>query len=337
MMRVAKPRNARSKRAMDSRAPQLVEHTKKALVIRASTGGQLVQNAMTDLSAYKKPDVKKFSKKNEVHPFDDTTTLEFFSQKNDASLLLVGSNTKKRPNTLTWIRTFNYQILDMIELQILNYKSIEEFKQLTINIGMKPLFNFSGPIFDTHAHYQQVKSIFLDFFRGSQVPMLDLAGIQYIISVCAGGDGNVSVYSEDTSNLPPIHFRVYKIKTYKSKIQTKVPRVELEEIGPRFDFKIGRVRDADPDVLKQALKRPKELEPKQKKNIETDLVGDKIATIHVGKQDLMKIQTRKMKGLKKGRKPSDDDDDVMDDEEEVVLSEDDEESEKEEKPRKKRH
>lgn len=39
---------------------------------------------------------------------------------------------------------------------------------------------------------------------------------------------------------------------------------------------------------------------RQKKNIETDLVGDKLGRIHMGKQNLNNLQTRKMKGLKRG-------------------------------------
>ena len=40
---------------------------------------------------------------------------------------------------------------------------------------------------------------------------------------------------------------------------------------------------------------------KPKKNVETDLVGDKIGRIHLGKQDLSELQTRKIKGLKRNR------------------------------------
>ena len=40
---------------------------------------------------------------------------------------------------------------------------------------------------------------------------------------------------------------------------------------------------------------------KQKKNIETDMMGDKLGRIHLGKQDLSELQTRKMKGLKRSR------------------------------------
>lgn len=40
---------------------------------------------------------------------------------------------------------------------------------------------------------------------------------------------------------------------------------------------------------------------KSKKNIETDIIGDKVGRIHLGKQDLNDMQTRKMKGLKRNR------------------------------------
>ena len=43
------------------------------------------------------------------------------------------------------------------------------------------------------------------------------------------------------------------------------------------------------------------MQPKQKKNVETDIVGDKVGRIHLGRQDLGNLQTRKMKSLKRGR------------------------------------
>lgn len=39
----------------------------------------------------------------------------------------------------------------------------------------------------------------------------------------------------------------------------------------------------------------------KQKNVETDIVGDKIGRIHLGRQDLSELQTRKMKGLKRSR------------------------------------
>lgn len=37
------------------------------------------------------------------------------------------------------------------------------------------------------------------------------------------------------------------------------------------------------------------------KNVETDIVGDKIGRVHLGRQDLSELQIRKMKGLKRTR------------------------------------
>lgn len=44
---------------------------------------------------------------------------------------------------------------------------------------------------------------------------------------------------------------------------------------------------------------------KTKKNVEIDTIGDKLGRIHVGTQDLGKLQTRKMRGLKRRAGESD--------------------------------
>ena len=46
-----------------------------------------------------------------------------------------------------------------------------------------------------------------------------------------------------------------------------------------------------------------------------DIIGDKIGRIHTGKQDLNKLQTRKMKGLKTGKRGAED----MGDDEDLVV------------------
>ena len=47
---------------------------------------------------------------------------------------------------------------------------------------------------------------------------------------------------------------------------------------------------------------------KKVKNIEFDDIGDKFGRVHMGKQDLDKLQTRKMKGLKRGAADDEEDD-----------------------------
>jgi len=38
-----------------------------------------------------------FNKKNEILPFEDATKLEFFAQKNDASLFMFGNHIRRGP------------------------------------------------------------------------------------------------------------------------------------------------------------------------------------------------------------------------------------------------
>lgn len=279
---------------MDKKEPKLVENTKQALFVTGKTSTKVLHDAMVDLSALKKPDIKRFNKRNEVRPFEDAEPLEFFSEKNDTSLMVVATSSKKRKNNLTFVRTFGYKVYDMIELQIAeNYKFLSDFKNQTFAVGLKPMFSFQGGAFDTHPVYKQVKSLFLDFFRGTTTDLQDVAGLQHVISVTIQGD------FEEGEPLPNVLFRVYKLKTYKSEQGgRKLPRVELEEVGPRFDFKIGRIRTPSPEMEKEALKKAKQLESRTIKNVELDSMGDKFGTIHMGKQDLGKLQTRKMKGLK---------------------------------------
>lgn len=288
---ISKPKNARSKRAVAKMEAKLVENPKLALFVPGQTSTKILHDTMCDLMALKKPLAKKFSKKNAVRPFEDATPLEFFAEKNDTSLMVFSSHNKKRPNTLSFARFFDFKVYDMLELLIQeNYKLLQDFRKETFTLGLKPMFSFNGPVFETHPAFIHAKLLFLDFFRGDETDLQDVAGLQYVIALTAPD------VDENTPVLPLINFRVYKLKTFR--LGQKLPRVEIDEIGPRLDFRIGRRQGAAPEVEKEALRKPKQLQAKVKKNISTDFMGDKIAQIHVGKQDLDKLQTRKMKGLK---------------------------------------
>lgn len=283
-----------------------MENAKTALFVPGSTGNKALHDTMCDLMALKKPQVKKFSKKNEIRPFEDVSTLEFFSEKNDTSLMVFSSNNKKRPNTLTFARFFNHKIFDMIELSIQDdFKLLQDFKKSTFTVGLKPMFTFNGPEFDNHPVFQHVKSLFLDFYKGEETDLQDVAGLQYIIALSTG-----EIEDPNSSKLPLLHFRVYKLKSVKS--GQKLPRVEVDEIGPRLDFKIGRRITPPPEVEKEAYAKPKQLQPKEKKNVSTDFMGDKVAQVHVGNQNLDNLQTRKMKGLKAKYDQTSDDEEADD-------------------------
>jgi ribosome production factor 2 len=270
---------------------------------------------LNDLHQLRIPLAKKFTKKNAIHPFEDAASLEFFSEKNDASILVFGSSSKKRPHAITLVRTFAYKVLDMLELYLDpdSFRRLNQFKNKKCAVGLKPMLLFAGTPFENPVsdEYTMVKSFFTDFFKGEPADKVDVEGLQYIVSISARD----TVDGEESK--PSVHLRIYLIRTKRS--GQKLPRVEVEEMGPRMDFRIGRVKEADEDTMKEALRRAKTSQERPKKNISTDIVGDKIGRIHLGKQDLKELQTRKMKGLKRSRDVADEEED--EEEEDFVSDE----------------
>ncbi|KAI9247425.1 Brix domain-containing protein [Phascolomyces articulosus] len=265
-----KAKNARTKRFLKNREAKVHENPKTALIVKGSTTSQIINDALKDLYSLKRANGVLFSKKNELKPFEDESKLEFFSRKNDASLMVVGSHSKKRPHNLTFIRMFDHQVLDMYELGVENLTPLSEIKGPKCSLGIKPLMIFNGDKFDSDDTFKNLKNYFLDFFNGEVVDGVDLAGLEYVMSFTA------SPNQDD----PRIMIRSYLVQMKKS--GSKTPRVELEEMGPMMD-----------------------LVAKKEKNKARDDLGDQYGRVHVGKQDFDKIQTRKMKGLKRRRDDED--------------------------------
>ncbi|KAF7722776.1 rRNA-binding ribosome biosynthesis protein rpf2 [Apophysomyces ossiformis] len=281
---ILKPKNARSKRFLKNREAKVVENPKTTLFVRGSTTSQVVNDALKDLYALKRTNAVYFGKKNELKPFEDDEKLEFFSRKNDASLMVIGTHLKKRPHNLTFVRMFDYQTMDMFELGVEKSVPMSEIKGTKCSLGMKPLLVFNGEGFGSDETLKNIKNYFLDFFNGESTDAINVGGLEYVVSFTATPDNHILL-------------RTYLIQMKKS--GTKTPRVEMEEMGPHFDFVVRRTVAPKSDLWKAAVKVPRELKPKKVKNIDVDEMGDKVGRIHVGNQELHKIQTRKMKGLKK--------------------------------------
>lgn len=154
-------------------------------------------------------------------------------------------------------------------------------------------------------------------------------------SSSTNGIGSSTSPSIDTSaSGAKIYFRTYSLVVPPKTPARAIPSsFELHECGPAFDFTLRRRQAADATLLSHSLKRGKTQAEKNrqgksdtyKKNIETDEMGDMVGRIHVGKQDLTNLQTRKMKGLKAGKDEGDDEDDSDEELEALSGDEDDEE------------
>jgi ribosome production factor 2 len=99
----AKPKKARIQRILSKKEPQLIETTKKCIVMKGHHTSQTIVDALKDIAKLQKPNCTMLSRKNEVLPFEDANSIEFLSQKNDCSLFVMGSHSKKRPNNLVMV------------------------------------------------------------------------------------------------------------------------------------------------------------------------------------------------------------------------------------------
>ncbi|KAK1805584.1 hypothetical protein P4O66_019865, partial [Electrophorus voltai] len=330
---VVKPKTKRSKRFLQNREAKLVENAKTAMILKGGNTSETVTHALKDVYALKKPNAvlykktKCYSRKNIMRPFEDPTSLEFFSKKSDCSLFLFGSHNKKRPNNLIFGRMFDSHVLDMFELGVDRFSSLKDIKSTKCAEGTKPMLLFAGELFHTDTEYTRLRSVLTDFFRGPTVSAVRLAGLEHVLHFTAQ-DGKIYMRSYRCVCMNPAVLRpsaqlqcyarlrsyrvtdtqgnyvvscvehaVKRVKLKKSGCRT--PRVELEEIGPAFDFVLRRTHLASDDLYKTAHRQPRGLKAKKKKNISHDTFGTKYGRLHMQKQNLDKLQTRKMKGLRK--------------------------------------
>ncbi|KAF1775027.1 Brix domain [Phytophthora cactorum] len=264
---VAKPKRLKAhvQRAIKAKEPKLVENTKNLLVMRGNKTSEEVNELLRDLRMLKAPFAKFMGKKNDIHVFDD--------------------ENKKRPNNLVFGRTFDGHILDVMEFGFSNFKSINAFKCKSKKApGSKPSFVFAGDQWESVEAFMKLKNILLDTFRGTIVQSVNVKGLDHAIVCTAWKD--------------KVFFRSYSIDFKKG--DESHPRVELDEMGPRFDLEFRRTKFASADLMKVATKKPKGLAPKKIKNISRDeLTGDKLGRIHMDHQDIYSMQSRRVKALRK--------------------------------------
>lgn len=302
---MSKPKTARGQRFLA--AAQL--ESKAALIVRSTTCTQMLALAMQDLLALSSGST--LARKNDVKPFVDFKPLEFLSTKNNANILVVGAHSKKNPNMLVFARFYDQQLLDMIHFKLVDIAFKCEFEtSKTLPLGNRPLVTFHGD-FAEKPESLLAMNMLLDFFTPVAAPapvshgqtstdsgdQFDLNGISHVISC--------------TLLQSTIKIRTYTVQLLKS--GTEIPKAQAVECGPHFDFEIVKTLPANEQLLKEAMKRVK---PQKKvKNSVRDQegqgFGEKKGRVWMEGQDLAKLQTRKMKGLKRKAKDEDAEDDVQ--------------------------
>jgi hypothetical protein len=182
-----------------------------------------MKHILLDLFKIRGPETSKnFTRKTEERPFDNDASFRFLCEKNNASLFALGSDTKKRPNNLILARMFEFSVLDMFELGLSCIQTMADFHQETFAVGSRPFLVFQGDAFENHPTYQQLKSLFMDFFCSK--PLLSFMP-------SALRQGHAVVFTA----LPDGHvaFRHYRLDACGVEGRS-APGVQLTEIGPRF-------------------------------------------------------------------------------------------------------
>lgn len=224
-----------------------------------------------------------FFRKKVIRPFDNATPIESLAQKKQCSLFMFASHSKKRPNNLVIGRCFDFKVMDIFELGIEDFLAMNEFHNAKTSWGSKPLILFAGTQFEEEEDYKRLKNLLIDFFVGVPMDAIRLGGVEYCIQIVAFES--------------KLYFRCYKLKLKST--GTKYAKLELEEHGPRFTAVLRRSKLASNDLTKKALKKPIESKVKKIKNVKKSTLGTTFGRIHMTRQDYGKLQTRKVKGLKK--------------------------------------
>ncbi|KPM04588.1 ribosome production factor 2-like protein [Sarcoptes scabiei] len=282
--KIRKAKTRRGKRILEKREPKLIEDPKCAVMFRCSTAKQKSVQLLKDLHSLKKPNSIYLNRKETWHPFDNFVSLEYLTKKNNSSLFAYVSDSKKRPNNLIIGRTFDDHLLDMFEFGFHDYLSLSDFHKSKISAGTKPIVLFCGDRFESDPDYQRLHSLLLDFFTGPHVKQINLTGLEHVIN-----------FIESNGR---IFMRSYRIHLKKSGF--RLPRVEIDEIGPRIDFDIRRKHLASEDLYRKALKQPKQQQQQSQKknrskdkNIEKDVFGSTLGQIHMERQDYNQLRLRK--------------------------------------------
>lgn len=129
---VIKPKthSARVLRILRKKEPQVIEATKKALIMKGHHTSETINEVLRDIASMVKPNCVTLNRKNEILPFEDANSIEFLGDKNDCSLFALGSHTKKRPNNLVMVSCFLQTAIMLHTLQLILYNE-------TIFLSMK--------------------------------------------------------------------------------------------------------------------------------------------------------------------------------------------------------
>ncbi len=238
--------------------------------------------------------MRQLSRKNDIRPFEDASSLEFLCEKNECAAFLYTSSNKKRPHNLVLGRTFDGHVFDMVELGVNeeSFVSLREIAGPKKALGASPCLIFSGDGWERSPELGRLRNLVLDVFGGRDLTGVSLKGIDHVVCLTSGADG------DDRT----VYWRTYFVEFKKGAAGSSVPRVSLVPMGPSLDLAVRRVHAPSADLDKEAHRVPKGLKAKKVKNVSHDEFGETVGRIHMERQDFNKLELKKTKAAKEERR-----------------------------------
>jgi ribosome production factor 2 len=117
-----------------------IEDPKRILLLQGNKTSQVGKDVLTDLAKLKGSDAVKMSRKNPIWPFEPghETSLQFFCERADCAIFCLSNHNNKRPHNLVLGRTFNGQLMDMLELGVEHHVPIAKCPgAIHVQVGIK--------------------------------------------------------------------------------------------------------------------------------------------------------------------------------------------------------
>jgi len=148
---------------------------------------------------------------------------------------------------------------------------------------MKPIVIFQGDVFETDFQYDRMRKFFLDYFRLHDVDDVSVSELRRVMVISSGEDKEIKI-------------RSYQVEGGINEYLVK-EGVKLTEVGPSLNLKVRRITLGTEEFYKMSLKQPRENNPRPKKNIETNGLGEVRGRVHLQKQNLNAMALKSYKRI----------------------------------------
>lgn len=276
------------------REGEYVEKSKYCLFITSNKSSEQLKRFMLELHILQKP----FSVyKPKKHPqltniIENLDILKKYCINNLCSLFFSIIPNKKYPSRFILGRLFANEILDYYTFSLISFTPQSAFPlSREVAYDTKPIVLCQGSYFDKDETTKYIRNIWMDFFKHKNVDSFSKNSLQRLVVLTA---------YETKTYKPIISFRQYLIQ---SEFFSTSKIMDLQEVGPRFDFSLLESKIPEYENMREALKVSNTVADAERKasKVRKDDFGNSSRKLHLQKLDLKSVHTKHTKLYRKMR------------------------------------